>query len=94
MAKLLPDLLRLEGWKLEATLKPKLDWNKDLIEAYYTVRWDRGLKAPKRRDKDEGSEEIAPRTRCSSGSRSRLQSGACLERWNCCHSAVRSSCRT
>jgi len=60
MAKLLPDLLRLEGWELEATLKPKLEWNKELIEAYYTVRWDGGLKAPKRRDKDEGGEEIAP----------------------------------
>jgi len=60
MAKLLPDLLRLEGWELEATLKPKLDWNKELTEAYYTVRWDGGLKALRRRDRDEGSEEIAP----------------------------------
>jgi len=50
----------LEGWELEATLKPKLDWNKELVEAYYTVCWDGGLKAPKRRDKDEGSEDIAP----------------------------------
>ena len=60
MAKLLPDLLRLEGWELEATLKPKWDWNKELTEAYYTVRWDGGLKAPRRRDKDDAGEDIAP----------------------------------
>ncbi len=60
MAKLLPDLLRLEGWSLEATLKPKLEWNKDLVEAYFTLAWDSGLKPPKRRDREEANEDLAP----------------------------------
>ena len=37
-----------------------MDWNKELTEAYYTVRWDGGLQAPRRKDKDEAGEEIAP----------------------------------
>ncbi len=60
MAKLLPDLLKLEGWSLEATLKPKLEWNKELVEAYFTLAWDSGLKPPKRRDREESTEDLAP----------------------------------
>jgi uncharacterized protein len=56
MAKLLPDLLPLQNWELEAILHPKLEWRKDLKEAYYLLKWDEGLKPPTLPEKKDSSE--------------------------------------